>query len=145
MDVLRKLTETMIKNAPFASINLEILVSGKPLESDSHCLCLGDPHLLRTALQNLLVNALEASPPEAKVVIEITSNKNCIIKITNNGVVPVEIRDTFFDKYSTSGKFNGTGIGTYSARMMVKAMGGDITMSTSDDDNQTVVTVRMPC
>ena len=44
----------------------------------------------------------------------------------------------------TKGKVKGTGIGTYSAKMMVKAQGGDIFMSTSDEDSETVVTVRLP-
>ncbi len=101
---------------------------------------------MRTALHNLLINALEASMPSGAIAVGLTSSDHdCTINITNNGVVPIEIRDKFFDKYVTSGKFSGTGIGTYSARMMVRAMGGDITMSTSDVDNETVVTVRMPC
>ena len=67
------------------------------------------------------------------------------IAIGNKGVVPIEIRNRFFDKYSTRGKSNGTGIGTYSAKMMIKAQGGDISMHTSDEDNETVVTVTLPC
>ncbi|MDQ7835016.1 MAG: hypothetical protein RDU24_06505 [Humidesulfovibrio sp.] len=42
------------------------------------------------------------------------------------------------------GEERGTGLGTYSARLMVKAQGGDIRMSTSDEDNETVVAVLLP-
>ena len=144
--LLRNIIETLTKKIQFAHINLDVLVSGQPPRPDTRCLCLGDAHLLRTALHNLLVNALEASIPSGAVAVELSSSDHdCTIKITNHGVVPVEIRDKFFDRYVTSGKFHGTGIGTYSARMMVKAMGGDITMNTSDVDNETTVTVRMPC
>lgn len=51
----------------------------------------------------------------------------------------------FINKYSTSGKSKGNGLGTYSAMKMIKAQGGDITMRTSDEDNETVVTVTLPC
>jgi len=42
------------------------------------------------------------------------------------------------------GREHGTGLGTNSARLMVKSQGGDIRMSTSDEDNETVVTVLLP-
>jgi len=60
-------------------------------------------------------------------------------------VVPKDIRGSFFDKYVTKGKGKGTGLGTYSAKMMIEAQGGSIEMQTSDEKNETVATVRMPC
>jgi len=74
----------------------------------------------------------------------LSSGEGCRIDIMNIGVVPAEIRSRFFDKYVTTGKFKGTGLGTYSAKMMIKAQGGDITMHTSDEDSKTIVTILLP-
>ena len=142
--VLNKLVETQMRDAKFGGVDIDVQFNGKPLTPDTICTCLGEEHLFRMAIQNLLINALEASTPGAEVTIEVSPGNGCLIEIYNKGVVPADIRDKFFEKYVTSGKHNGNGIGTYAAKMMVKAMGGDITMRTSDVDNETTVTVKMP-
>ena len=50
-----------------------------------------------------------------------------------------EVRERFFEKYSTAGKRGGTGVGTYSARLVVQALGGSVSMS-STEGQRTVVT-----
>jgi len=140
-----EISEVLAETARGAGIRQEVLLGGQAPGPDSRCPCLGRPELLRTVLQNLLNNAVEASPPGAAVVVELSSGADCRIEIRNTGVVPVEIRERFFDKYVTKGKASGTGIGTYSARLMVNAQGGDLSMRTSDGDNETVLTLRLPC
>jgi len=76
--------------------------------------------------------------------VTLSSDTECRIEIRNRGVAPVEIRDRFFDKFVTKGKATGTGLGTYSAKLMIRAQGGEIAMRTSDVDDETVVTVRLP-
>ena len=144
LTILLELIESLAKETQFSSLHTEVLFDGRAIGPDSRCACLGVPSLLRTAIQNLLTNAFEASPPGATVHVGLSSDKECRIEIRNQGVVPVEIQGRFFDKYVTKGKLKGTGLGTYSARMMVKAQNGDITMRTSDTDNETVVTVCLP-
>lgn len=46
--------------------------------------------------------------------------------IHNKGTVPDSLRDTFFDKYTTANKAQGTGLGTYSAKLMTEVQGGKI-------------------
>ncbi len=58
--------------------------------------------------------------------------------------MPELIRDTFFDKFATAGKQGGTGLGTYSARMLAQAQGGNINMATSDEDQSTKLVVTLP-
>ncbi len=143
--VIRELARSMEKQAQEHCRRLEILLGGNPITPDSHCFCLGESDLVRTSLQNLLVNALEASPFGGEVVVAMDLCPDCRIEIRNKGVVPAEIRDRFFDKFVTKGKAKGTGLGTYSAMMMIKAQGGDIDMRTSDGDNETVVAVKLLC
>jgi len=45
---------------------------------------------------------------------------------------------------ATSGKLGGTGLGTYSARLLTEAQNGSIQLAVSDVDNTTVITVHLP-
>ncbi len=63
------------------------------------------------------------------------------IAISNTGAVPAAIRSRFFDKFVTSGKADGTGLGTYSARLLVQAQHGSIELDVSDEANTTRVIV----
>lgn len=103
-----------------------------------------DVLLLDIILTNLIGNALDASRPGDHVSIDVrTEGNNYVIAISNSLPVPVEIRDRFFEKYATAGKVGGTGIGTYSAAIMTKAIGGRIKMNTSEDTG-TTVSVSIP-
>jgi len=103
-----------------------------------------DGFLLDIVLMNLLRNAVEASPPQDPVGVDFSEDAtDFVIAISNSGCVPLEIRDRFFDKYATAGKRGGTGLGTYSAAIMTRAMGGTISMETSEETG-TSVTVRLP-
>ncbi|TVM17933.1 hypothetical protein DPQ33_07435 [Oceanidesulfovibrio indonesiensis] len=109
----------------------------------TECHIMGEPLLMRTALENLLKNALEATPDLDEVTVRITVDTICTIAIHNAQPVPEAVRDRFFEKYATAGKTSGTGLGTYSAKMCTEAMGGCTEMTTSDDEGTTVV-VQFP-
>lgn len=64
--------------------------------------------------------------------------------ISNSGVVPEAIRQRFFEKFTTSGKHGGSGLGAYSAKLLTEAQGGQIAMSTADETNCTTLTVTLP-
>jgi PAS domain S-box-containing protein len=103
-----------------------------------------EERLLDSLLSNLFVNALEASPKAEDVIVEFTSSDGLVIAIRNTGAVPEDIRETFFEKYRTYGKTFGTGLGTYSAKLMADTMGYELAMNTSDEENTTCVCVRIP-
>ena len=104
----------------------------------------GEELLCHTLFSNLIRNAAEASPAGSEVSIEIeTESDGVSVHIYNDGAVPEPIRDTFFDKYVTHGKTRGTGIGTYSAKLMTETQGGRIAMRTSDEAG-TQITVTLP-
>lgn len=105
----------------------------------------GEAFLLENMLMNLVKNAVEASPRGGCVTISCQTVQGVLrIAIHNAGVVPEDVRDRFFEKYATSGKRSGTGLGTYSAQLIAKAHGGHIEFTTSEAEG-TRVTVVLPC
>ncbi|MEO7392606.1 MAG: PAS domain-containing protein [Ramlibacter sp.] len=100
--------------------------------------------LCYSLLANLLKNAVEASPEGGVVSISAGSGpgETVLLRIHNMGVVPESIRGHFFEKYATLGKASGTGLGTYSARLMARMQDGDIAMETSDTAG-TTITIRL--
>ncbi len=105
---------------------------------------LGNAMLCYSALTNLIKNALEAAPEKSNILITgVSKDHKAVIAITNPGSVPDEIRQCFFDKYTTSGKKSGTGLGTYSARILIEAQNGDISLDTSLPGSVTII-VELP-
>jgi signal transduction histidine kinase len=105
---------------------------------------LGDETLCRSLFQNLIKNACEAAPPGSTVTVTLKDENPLRVVIQNPGVVPEAVRGRFFDKFATAGKVGGSGLGTYSARMLATAMRGRIAMDTSDADQTTTLTVWLP-
>jgi len=98
----------------------------------------GEDALVYCALSNLIKNAVEATPSGGTVRIAIRKGEAATVTIHNPLPVPAEIRDKFLEKYATCGKPHGTGLGTYSALLSVKAMHGDLTFETSEEAGTTV-------
>jgi two-component system sensor histidine kinase/response regulator len=48
------------------------------------------------------------------------------------------MHSTFFEKYTTSGKKGGTGLGTYSAKLIAETQGGRISMDSSEEKGTTI-------
>ncbi|MBI9112987.1 HAMP domain-containing sensor histidine kinase [Maridesulfovibrio ferrireducens] len=102
----------------------------------------GEELLLFSMLANLIKNGFEATPEGKPVTVAFSSEDNFSIAVHNYGTVPAAIRKTFFEKYSTSGKKGGTGLGTYSASLIARVHGGEIDMISSDEEG-TLVTVKI--
>jgi PAS domain S-box-containing protein len=141
--VLRDIADRLLFLPEHAGKAIDILINGRP-DRLAPCACMGDETLLRLALQNILLNALEASPPEGRVAALLDCGGRCRMTIRNRGAVPSAIRDRFFEKYVTMGKTMGTGIGTHSARVMIEAQGGVIAMRVLDDEDVTEIVINLP-
>lgn len=114
------------------------------LEGKKPLLVLGERRLVDTVFVNLLKNAAEASPEGEEILVRLRREKGfAVATLHNQGAVPLDIRERFFEKYATSGKLQGTGLGTYSARLMVRALNGEIELDTSEAEATTLV-VRLP-
>jgi signal transduction histidine kinase/ActR/RegA family two-component response regulator len=107
----------------------------------------GEELLCYSTVANLLKNALEASPDGAEVRVRLRrvsdGNGDAVaLDIHNDGEVPEEIRDRFFDKYATHGKLGGTGLGAYSARLMARVQRGSLRMNSGPKG--TTLSLRLP-
>lgn len=109
---------------------------------------LGERRLLDNALANLLKNAAEAAPEGGVVEVRLFREEEGArpmagVAVRNPGEVPQDMRARFFEKYATSGKPNGTGLGTYSALLLVRTMGGTLVLDTGEPGH-TTITMRLP-
>ncbi len=112
--------------------------------SEEDSFVMGEELLLFSLFSNLIKNGIEASFIDTEVSVSLTKKfDDIVIKITNSGEVPEQIRHIFFEKYSTSGKSDGTGLGTYSAMLITRTLKGDIELDCSVP-GETSICVYLP-
>ncbi|GLX83545.1 sensor histidine kinase [Thalassotalea eurytherma] len=93
---------------------------------------------------NIIKNAIEAAPEYSNVTITLESSPRHIqVHSLNKGVVPIELRDNLFEKFSSSNHIKGSGFGTYSAKIMTEVQNGTIGFEIIDD-NSTRFTITLP-
>jgi signal transduction histidine kinase len=133
-----------IKARPcFSEATIECDIAGNGLDQAAPLEIKGDELLCYSILSNLIKNALEASMEAPTVCVSVTRNKQYEISVHNTGTVPQKIHHRFFDKFVTFGKEGGTGLGTYSARLLTETQGGNIQL-TSTEEQGTTITVSLP-
>jgi signal transduction histidine kinase/DNA-binding NarL/FixJ family response regulator len=93
-------------------------------------------------LANLVKNAIEATPAGGAVTVRLENGDPLRVRVHNPGPVPQAVAGRFFDKYVTAGKSGGTGLGTYSARLMARVQEGDLEMRTGDTGTVLTLTLR---
>jgi signal transduction histidine kinase/HAMP domain-containing protein len=104
----------------------------------------GDARRLGQAVTNLLVNAVEATPPGGTVTVSATgSGTAAIVRVHNSGayITPEQRKQLFVPFYTT--KPSGTGLGLAIARQIVTAHGGRIDVE-SDRHAGTTFSVELP-
>ena len=141
-NILHRVVET--SRTTFAEKHLIVSVDTDAKVGEKVLEVLGDSMFCYSLFQNLIKNACEASPEKSRVDVTLIDETPLRIVIQNKGAVPAEIRDRFFDKFVTYGKKGGTGLGTYSAKMLTEAQNGAISLELSDLEDQTTITVTLP-
>ncbi len=133
--LFQKLIKDYMSVSKVRNIDIAFLLHNKVVSVvETSYIITGEELLLESLFANLLKNALEASPVNSKITISIEDTKDYHqINIHNSGVIPDKIRQSFFEKYSSSGKKEGTGLGTYTALLIAKAHQGTITFNSSNE------------
>jgi len=152
-DLIACIRQTVAQLETVAALrNIAVVVSGPDLNSPSVSLSPEDCSLLLT---NLLLNALQHSPPASAVEIRLTTgNQTAVIVIQDQGDgIPVEALPHVFDRFyrgdpSRTRNTGGTGLGLAIAQAIVRRAGGAITLASQPDSAQpnqgTTVTVQLP-
>jgi signal transduction histidine kinase len=134
LEVLRQSRKALRFLADEKNVDISLVFNKHVIAKNDVLIFDGNRMFIQNAINNILKNAIEASPQDQKVEIKITnSDKAILIGVHNWGTVPTEMHTTFFNKYSSSGKKGGLGLGTYMADLVVKAHNGQISVESSEE------------
>jgi len=144
-DVIRQSRNTLHFLADEKNVDISVINNKRMYSIDDVLPFEGNRMYLQNAIDNLVKNAIEASPPDKRIKIKIKGkSQKLLISIHNWGAVPEDVQPIFFDKYATSGKQNGFGLGTYVAKLVTEEHGGKIRFHSSEDEG-TEVLMALPC
>lgn len=100
----------------------------------------GNPGELRSALGNIIDNAVDALNGEGQVTVSLRLESEIAeISISDNGCgIPPEILPRLMAEGATFGKANGNGLGLFHAKATVERMGGTIRLESTFGEGTTV-------
>ncbi|MFA6193866.1 MAG: HAMP domain-containing sensor histidine kinase [Parcubacteria group bacterium] len=103
-----------------------------------------DPEHLEIVFQNILSNAVKYTPPKGKIAIEMRrQNSHILVKIADNGWgIPAAQQKKIFTKLFRADNVRkkdteGTGLGLYIARSIIKKSGGKIWFESKENKGTT--------
>jgi signal transduction histidine kinase len=114
---------------------------------DDACTLLGDSVQIMRAIQNVIINAVQAAAEKKGSVTVTCTQKDFYVDVrvedTGCGIAPAQM-DKIFDPYFTTkqGK-SGTGLGLYITKKVVEDHNGSIKVDSTPDEG-TVFTIRLP-
>jgi two-component system, OmpR family, sensor histidine kinase SenX3 len=119
--------------------------------NDGPILLHGDPAELRTAVSNLLDNAVKYSGNHVDVSVRIdTPDDQVILSITDHGIgIPApELKRIFKRFYRVPGRasfqLKGTGLGLFIVRAIAQAHGGKVYAASQGEGRGTTFTMELP-
>jgi signal transduction histidine kinase len=104
-----------------------------------------DGEKLRQAFLNIILNALQATPPGGRVIISTRNYETTACEIsfrdTGHGIETEQLGRIFEPFFTT--KTDGTGLGLAITKKIIESHGGTIAVA-SEVGSGTIVTVRFP-
>jgi len=100
---------------------------------------------LRDALSNLLLNALQATPPGGRVELNaVRSDGELLISVQDSGSgVPADLRERIWEPFFTT-RQRGTGLGLAIVRKRVQEVGGSAALHVSRNGRGALFHLRLP-
>jgi signal transduction histidine kinase len=118
-------------------------------ESTAATLVRGNADRLKQVILNLIENADKFSPPPRPIELRLREdNGQACIDVVDQGIgVPEEEREQIFERFFRASnaieRTRGSGLGLSVAQLLCQAMGGDLTLTSSDRSGSTF-SVLMP-
>ena len=110
----------------------------------------GDSHMIRMVVENLMTNAIKYTDSGGKVEVKlIRSGENYLIKVTDSGVgIASKDISKLFAQFTRipnerSSQVSGTGVGLYLARSLTRLHGGDVEVRSKLGEGSTF-TIKIP-
>jgi two-component system sensor histidine kinase AtoS len=102
-----------------------------------------DAELLRAAVVNLLLNAIQAMTGGGRIDVVIRQNDMAVVEVRDTGPgIPHEIRDRVFEPFFTT-KTRGGGLGLPIAQRTADLQGGSLALDVPEDGG-TRVRLKLP-
>jgi putative PEP-CTERM system histidine kinase len=137
---LREAIERAVKRCELRQPVPQLAIGEEPIDVQA------DPERLTTIIEHLVRNAQDATKKDGRISVEATTgNGEAHIAIRDNGcgMSPEFIRDRLFRPFDSTKGSQSMGIGAYQARDYVRALGGQIEVS-SELGVGTTFAVRLP-
>lgn len=103
-----------------------------------------DPNVLRIVLQNIISNSVKYTPENGSINVGLSKNdNNVLIEISDNGYgIPLNQQDKIFTKFFRADNVrekdtDGTGLGLYIAKELIKKAGGKIWFKSAENRGTT--------
>jgi signal transduction histidine kinase len=115
--------------------------------SDDDCTLIGDAVQINRAVQNVIMNAVQASAEKKGTVSVDCTQKDFYVDIrvedTGSGITPAQMTKIFDPYFTTKQGKSGTGLGLYITKKVVEDHNGSIKVDSTPDVG-TTFTIRLP-
>ncbi len=100
---------------------------------------------IRDALSNLVLNALQATPPGGRVEMSaVAANGDLVINVQDSGSgVPADLRERIWEPFFTT-RQRGTGLGLAIVRKRVQEIGGSASLEMGHNGHGALFQLRVP-
>lgn len=138
-ETLRSIVDLFRANAKEQGIALECEVKSEAQLAGKHV------SALRDALSNLLLNALQATPPGGKVTLTVAGvDGDLLIGVQDSGPgIPPELRERIWEPFFTT-RQRGTGLGLAIVRKRVQEVDGSASLDITGNGRGALFQIRLP-
>jgi signal transduction histidine kinase len=114
---------------------------------EEECLLMGDSVQIHRAIQNVIINAIQASAEKKEPVLIECTRKDFYVDIriedSGSGIDPAQISKIFDPYFTTKQSKSGTGLGLYITKKVIEDHSGSIKVDSTPGEG-TVFTIRLP-